>query len=69
MHTTYTPELARQIVNDRLREAQTRRLARFTRRSRNTGQADAAGSGSTERVVRRAPRASRLFQSDIIGAR
>jgi len=67
MHSTFTTEIARQIVNDRLREADTRRLARSTRRGRKAAlQADAAGSGSTERVVRRAPR---LFRNDVIGVR
>jgi hypothetical protein len=70
MHTMFTTAIARQIVSDRVREADTTRRARLFRGRRTTGQASgSAGTGTTERVVRRTERRPVLFQSDIIGAR
>ena len=64
MHTTYTPDLARQLVNDRLRDAEGRRLARAVRRPA----AAKDGSSSTERVVRRTSRLSVFFAGRTAGA-
>ena len=69
MHTMFTTAVARQIVSDRVREAETGRRARLFRGRRSTNQAGNAGSGTTERVVRRTERRPVLFTSDIIGAR
>ena len=69
MHTMFTPAIARQIVSDRVREAETGRRARLVRGRRASGQAGNAGSGTTERVVRRTERKPVLFTSDLIGAR
>jgi hypothetical protein len=69
MHTLFTTDLARQIVSDRLREADAARLAR---KFRGRGRAAAAGndgSGTSERVTPRAKSRPALFTSDIIGAR
>ncbi|MFL6159325.1 MAG: hypothetical protein ACJ72D_24835 [Marmoricola sp.] len=68
MHTMFTPAIARQIVADRVRDAESGRRARLVRGRRSTGQAGNAGSGTSERVVRRAERRAALFTSDIIGA-
>ncbi|MFL6174297.1 MAG: hypothetical protein ACJ716_15515 [Marmoricola sp.] len=68
MHTMFTPAIARQIVADRVRDAESGRRARLVRGRRSAGQAGNAGSGTTERVVRRAERRTALFTSDIIGA-
>lgn len=66
MHTTFTPDIARQIVSDRVRAADASRLAR---KVRGRGRLAASDSANVEPVVRRAePRAAR-FTSDIIGAR
>jgi hypothetical protein len=59
MHTNFTPDLARQIVNDKLRDADGRRLARATRAGRRT--AAATDGASTEPVVRRASRLAVFF--------
>ena len=69
MHTMFTTAVARQIVSDRINQAETTRRARLFRGRRTTSQAGTAGSGTTERVVRRAERRPVLFHSDIIGAR
>jgi hypothetical protein len=69
MHTMFTPAIARQIVSDRVREAEAGRRARLVRGRRTSGQAGNAGSGTSERVVRRAERKPALFTSDLIGAR
>jgi len=69
MHTMFTPAIARQIVSDRMRDAETGRRARLVRGRRSSGQSGNAGSGTTERVVRRTLRRPVLFTSDIIGAR
>ncbi|MFL6021805.1 MAG: hypothetical protein ACJ72O_00555 [Marmoricola sp.] len=68
MHTMFTPAIARQIVSDRVREAENGRRARLVRGRRSSAQSGSAGSGTTERVVRRTARRTPLFTSDIIGA-
>ena len=68
MHTMFTPAIARQIVADRMRDAESGRRARLVRGRRSSGQSGNAGAGTTERVVRRAERRPALFTSDIIGA-
>ena len=66
MHTM-TTDIARQLVSDRLREADAARLAKKARPRRRSW-LGSAGSRTTERVVRRAERPRALFTSDIIGA-
>lgn len=65
MHTTFTSEIARQIVSDRVRAADTARLARKARPRRWF----ASGTSVTvEPVVRRSePRETRLT-TDVVGA-
>jgi len=68
MHTMMTTDIARQLVADRLREADGRRLARSVRRSRSTDQAGDSGPGFFERVVRRTPRRPAVGTSITLGA-
>ena len=68
MTSMFTPDIARQIVSDRLREAEGRRRARRFTGRRTSSQAGSAGSGTTERVVRREKRRPGLFTGDIVGA-
>ena len=69
MHTMFTTAIARQIVTDRVNAAQVTRRARLFRGRRPTSQTGSAGTGTTERVVRKAERRPVLFHSDLIGAR
>jgi hypothetical protein len=67
MHTTFTTDIARELVSNHLREADTRRRVRLVRRGRRSAQASVDGTGTTERVTRRAARPAPLT-SDVIGA-
>jgi hypothetical protein len=69
MNTQFNTDLARQIVSDRIREADAARLARkFRGRGRGAAAGNAA-SGTSERVESRTKPRPVLFSSDIIGAR
>lgn len=56
----FTTDIARQIVSDRVSKAETSRRARLFRGRRTTVQTGSAGSGTTERVVRRTQRTAQL---------
>ena len=68
MHTMFTPAIARQIVADRVRDAETGRRARLVRGRKSSGQAGNAGSGTSERVVRRAERRRANATVYVLGA-
>jgi hypothetical protein len=68
MHTMMTTDIARQLVSDRLREAEGRRLARSVRGRRGSVQAGESGPGFFERVVRRTPRRPAVGTSISLGA-
>ena len=68
MHTMMTTDIARQIVAERLREADGRRLTKSVRGRRNASQSGDSGPGFLERVVRRTPRRPAVGTSITLGA-